>query len=183
MRKPKLSTITWITVVFTVLWCAWWLRDLRPVVVRGNDMDINSGDIRHCVFLRCPWLGDMPVKSTVHESRLSQEARRLGLGIPSTRAWRLMDRHYDGVFEDGVYGLCASGVPNLLLRILDETKTPDAERRAILEKFMTSLRTRSGFAAEEQGYVLIQELCDKHGLDIIDPMYRDDFRRSEFWGK
>ncbi len=94
-----------------------------------------------------------------------------------------MDKHYDGVFEDGVYGSCASGVPNLLLRILDETKTPDAERRAILEKFMTSLRTRNGFAAEEHGYVLIQELCDKHGLDIIDPMYRDDFRRSEFWGK
>jgi len=177
MKKPTLPRIALITVVLTVLWCAWWLRDLRPIVVTGNDMDINSGDVRHCVFLRCPWIGDVPVKSAVHDSRLSQEARRLGIDIPSTRAWRLMDRHYEGVFEDRVYGLFVFGVSKRLLAILDETNTPNEERRVILERFLTSMRTQEWHRAADRGYVMIADIADKHGLHVFAPEFEEQVKQ------
>ena len=77
-----------------------------------------------------------------------------------------MDRHYDGVFEDGAYGLFVSRVPGLLLRTLAEANTPDEERRVILEKFLKSLRTEKPHFTEEGGYLLILEIADKNGLQI-----------------
>jgi len=144
-------------------------------------MDINSDDIRHCVFLRCPWMGDLPVRSTVHESVLAQEVQRLGITIPAKRIWRLMDRHYNGVFEDGVYGLFVSGVPRYLFSILDKTQPPDEERRVILERFLTSLRTEEPHLVAEKGYILVLKIADQHGVDFFDPAVAKQLRESEFW--
>jgi hypothetical protein len=184
MKTPKLSTVTWITVVLTVLWCAWWLHDEPLMVIHFTDVDINSGDFRHRVCLCYEPIGSLPVKkSKISESPLSHEVRRLGIHVPAERAWRTAfeDGRKD-VFVDYVYGSLVAMFDKMLW-LLDETKTSDKERRVTLEKFMTSLRTRHAFVAQEHGYVLIQEICDKHGLDMFVPDFQEELRRSEFWGK
>ena len=89
-----------------------------------------------------------------------------------------MDRHYDGVYEDGGYGLFVHGIPEQLLRILAETNTPDEERRTILEEFITNLQTKDSSIVAEEGRLLVDGIAEKHGLHVYAPEFEAYLRKG-----
>jgi hypothetical protein len=142
-----------------VLCCAWLLRDEPWVLVKRIDLDMNSGDLRHrvCVCF-------LPVRSTIRESSLSRELRRLGLATRTTRAWRpafVQQREPRHVHY--LYGPFLTGVFDPLVRLLDEACVPDEERRMILSQFMKSLQLRHAFDAQDEAYSLMTAIREKYG--------------------
>ena len=137
--------------------------NLVAMSYNGTHVDINSGDVRG---------------ATIAETPLSKEVRRLGIAVPAERKWMLMSSHNDGTYVDSVYRF-VPGVGAMLVRLLDETHTPDEERRVTLEKFMTNLRTEGPLQAQTQGYLLIQEIADKHGLHVFLPSFEKQLRRDQ----
>lgn len=116
-------------------------------------VDINSGDIQ-----KTEYSADGAARTTISESSLSTEVRRLGIEIPPKRNWKFMySSRSNGMSADGEYGRVVY-VADSLVRILGLAETSDQDRRVILTTFMTSLRTEDAFLAEEEGYRLIQGL-------------------------
>jgi len=163
MRKPKLSTIAVLgPIFFVVLALGVWLSPGRPWVFNFNtDIDINSGDFRDRVCVFCA-----PVKDRVYDSELSREVRRLGVGIPATRVWKRMGQKYIRVLIS-----CEE-----LLNTLNEVKAPDEERRVVLERLMTSLRTEDADRASWQGRLLRNEVAGKRGLHVFTPEFEEALR-------
>jgi len=174
MKKPKLSSLlaVFLTGVSSV-WlsgCASWER------TTSSDMDINSGDWR---YQECR--GKRLVKNEMHESALSNEARRLGISLPAERKWKPMHRNRPGgwahgpTYEDYAYGFVLS-VCNDVVRILAETKTPDDERHVVLEKFLTMLRADDPDRLWYEGWFLVLDIGDKHGVHIYLPQFEEQLR-------
>jgi hypothetical protein len=142
--------------------------------VKQIDLDINSGDLRNRVYV-CY----LPVRSKITESTLSHEVRRLSVAVPANRVWRpAFVQRREPTHSDYLYGRLVSGVFDQLVTLLDETHTPDEERRVILDQFMKSLRLRHALDAQEEGYTLMASVADKHGLHIFDPEFLKQLKRE-----
>jgi hypothetical protein len=168
MTERTISTITLLLVLMAVgslaLWrTAWGLMEESAV-------DITTGDYRNRVYV-C----GVPVKSEIWESLLSREVRRLGMGVPAEREWKHMGRHFGGVYRDSSYGFMMGPCENLVV-ILDETSTPDEERKAILEKLMKMLRTEEPDHVRDEAFLLTIEIADKHNLHVLNPSVEDYYR-------
>lgn len=126
----------------------------------GMDIDINSGDFRG---IR-PTL-DPARQYVIFESELSTEARRLGIPIPQERRWKGAGRMSTGGVD--VYFVYESlpAAMYALIRTLNEVQATDDERRDVLWKFMTSLRTDPPSDALSQAWTLRDEVSKRHGLD------------------
>jgi hypothetical protein len=138
------------------------------------DIDINSGDLRYH--------GDSSAaaKTTISESRLSREVRRLGIPIPRPRNWQTLylkasdsNIHVQFAYPEVVQAA------DMLLDLLAGVAETDDERRAVLERFMTSLRTQTPLVASTEGYILSLELADKYGLpSFLRPEFEADLRQT-----
>jgi len=138
------------------------------------DLDINSGDLRHGEGASA-----FEAKTTISESRLSKEIRRLGLDIPGVRAWRPMQlRATDrGLYPTFTYPRAFEAGMRLLL-FLDQAGSPDGERRRILEEFMTSLRADESRDTQMLGDLLSLEVAERYGVPIyFYPSYEASLRR------
>jgi len=122
-------------------------------------MDINSGDWRYQEHR-----GDRLVKSEVHESALSQEARRLNIDLPPERRWKPMAKSQPGRFYgDYAYGFLL-GVCNDLVRTLAQARAPDDERRVVLESFLAMLQADDPDRTMKEGRFLILDIGDKYDV-------------------
>lgn len=120
--------------------------ELAPGGSYAYYVDINSGDVKG---------------STISETPLSKEVRRLAIAVPAERKWMLMSSRNRRMSGDGVYRF----VPEIgaeLVSLLNRMNTADEERKAILERFMTSLRAEDPLQAKMKSYSLIQEIADTH---------------------
>jgi hypothetical protein len=119
------------------------------------------------------------LKSEIQESDLSREVRRLAIDIPATHVWKRAFESYlvEGRYINCKYGSVCVGY-HQLLSILDEVKAPDDERRVILEKFMTSLRTEDAGRAWWQGCLLIDEVAGKRGLRVFTPEFEEALKKT-----
>lgn len=135
------------------------------VAVRYTDIDINSGDERE-QFRIC----FVPVTHSIRQSRLSEEARRLGIPLHPGRVWR---RAYEeplvpaGVYVDYSYGFVISTY-SLVLNLLDLASAPDMDRRATMERLMTALRTETAHDTLALAYDLLIEVDRKYDLNAVD---------------
>lgn len=167
--KPRAAWITCaVAVLAVVLLCLWPLLGRSWFFVKYADIDLNSGDLRHQVRV-C----SLVVSTRIEESPLSREVRRLGIPVPANRAWRhaFEGRLVRGVCVDYWYGSVYVQI-HTLLSLLDQTKTPDEERRVILTELMTSLQTGDPHVAREQTFILMGDIADKHGLDYFIPEFK-----------
>jgi hypothetical protein len=147
-----------------VLLLSWPLLGQPWIFCRGTDIDINSGDTKYGVYVF-----SLCVKSEIQESDLSREVRRLGIDVPATHVWRRAFESYlvQGNHIDYRYGSVVASCAGLL-GLLDETKTPDKERRVALETLMASLRTGDPRQARDQLFLLMDEIGERHGLEVFD---------------
>ncbi len=124
-----------------------------------TEIDLNSGDVRDTrSFL------DRRSRYEIYETNLSREVRRLGIPIPEKRHWVIIYRPPSGGME--IY-YAYEDLPRKarrLLRLLDEVNASDKERRAILERLMTSLRTERSVSIHKAD-MLMREVRDRYGLD------------------
>lgn len=173
MKKPKLVSIAVIIGVLAGLLLFFWPLLGHPwVFSRCTDVDINSGETRDAVYVLC-----LRVKNEIQESDLSREVHRLGIDIPAIRVWKCAFESYlvEGRYIDYSYGGVVATCSQLL-SVLNQAKAPDEERRVALEMLMTSLRTGDPRQAEKQTYLLIDEIEDKHGLDVLDPQFKEHLK-------
>jgi hypothetical protein len=170
---PLCITLLAAALLGLVLLLSWPLLGQPWIFCRGTDIDINSGDTRHAVYVF-----SLCAKNEIQESDLSREVRRLGIDVPATRVWKRAFESYlvEGSHIDYSYGSVVATCGQLF-SILDETKTPDKERRVVLETLMTSLRTGDPRNAQEQLYLLIDEIGEKHGLDVFIPELKKHLKR------
>jgi len=147
-----------------VLLLSWPLLGQPWIFCRGTDIDINSGDTRHGVYVL-----SLCMKNEIQESDLSREVRRLGIAIPATRVWkRAFESHLvNQSHTDYSYGHVVATCDQLLC-ILDLTKASDQERRVALESLMTGLRTGNPHQAQDQLFLLMDEIGERHGLEVFD---------------
>lgn len=176
-----MSFIALASTLITLLLCAWWLHDEPCRLIRSTEIDIGSGDLRDRLDVQWGTIATLPVRRVIRESPLSREARRLGISQHGARLWRLafVKHATDEPHVDYGYAYVVE-VSGQLAKFLRETNTPDNERRAIIEKYLTAMRTADSVGAQECGYVLMLEIADKHGLHIGSPEFEDQIRRSEF---
>jgi hypothetical protein len=157
MRKLKVLRIALIPLLLIVL--CWLLREEPWILVKRLDLDLNSGDLRYrvCVCF-------LPVRSEIRESSLSREVRRLDLATPRSRAWRpaFVQRH-EPTHADYWYGHFITGIFDPLVRLLDEARVPDEERRMILGQFMKSLQLRHALDAQDEGHSLMATVRERYG--------------------
>jgi hypothetical protein len=127
-------------------------------LVQSADMDRNSGDIRKSMLT-----ADGSSRYEIHESDLSKEVRRLGIPIPDQRDWVLIySAPRRGIYVTPRYSRFLPRTRELL-DVLNGVKATDEERRAILEKLMTGLRTDKWYNYADVD-VLMLEVADRHGL-------------------
>jgi hypothetical protein len=171
-KAAPLSIALFAGVLLGLLLFFWPLLGHPWIFCRGTDIDINSGDTRHAVYVF-----SLCVKNEIQESDLSREVRRLRIGVPATRAWKRAFESYlvEGSHIDYSYGSVVVTCGQLL-SILDETKASDEERRIALETLMTSLRTGNPRNAQEQLYLLIDEIGERHGLDVFVPEFKQHLK-------
>lgn len=100
-------------------------------------IDINSGDIRWQVRL-C----SLKITDRIDESLLSQEARRLEIDVPTGRVWKSVGTRYIAGSGSGSYGI-TMGLGDALVQSMIAANTPDPERRVIIERFLSTLRTKT----------------------------------------
>lgn len=123
------------------------------------EIDLNSGDVRGMRYR-----ADGTSAYGVYESELSKEVRRLGIPTPEQRDWWRMapvaagGGHFDMVYRN------AMSRARRLLDELDEAKATNAERRDVLERFMTSLRGEDRLDFDHTAYMLILEVRRRHAL-------------------
>jgi hypothetical protein len=161
MKKLRLSHVALATVVLTVLWCVWLLRP-PELSHRTFEMDLNCGDIRSRTYV-C----NVRVRTTIRESLLSKEMRRLGIDVPKTRRWVPIGvdskvSEFLSVYHD------LPGIYHRLVELLRKTNTPDEERRVILEKAMSGLRTPlTGSSSLPEARIphLVYDLAEKHRME------------------
>lgn len=174
--KLRMSHITAATVVLTILWCGWLLGRPSLSLYRLTEIDINSGDFRVGMYA-----GMLPVsRRRIQKTPLSREVRRLGIVIPAKRAWKpafMSIRRPSGSDILCTYSLAVSA-ENLLCRVLDQTGTPDEDRRIVLGKAMAALRTQGPFHAEEEAHLPADALAEKHGLEVFAPGFKEQLRQA-----
>jgi hypothetical protein len=192
MKKPKMPRLVALTTILSlalVASCARPVQDRPPLSSTPNelapdreslgsqehplsppgrsyarqDLDLNSGAFRYQEDSTAS-----SGKTTIVESPLSREVRRLGIKVPETRNWQPMyiEKHNGGLHADFIYPKVVQ-VANQLLRLLEKTGTADNERRLILEKFMMSLRTEDPSRVCTEGDLMALELADKYDLNVF----------------
>ena len=147
--------------------------------IRQTDLDINSGDLRYEVRV-CY----VPIRREISESVLSREVRRLGIAIPTKRAWQpaFLQRR-EPRFVSYWYGTIVKGVFQELVEVFDQAHIPDKERTVILGNFMNSLRGDEPHVALNYGYVLIARIAAEHGVDAFVPDVVQQLKQSELWNR
>lgn len=125
------------------------------------EIDLNSGDVRGWRYH-----ADGTAHCGVYESALSKEARRLGISIPEQRDWFRVSggprTFFESEIKQAAMGLLRGG--SELVRQLDEVQARDEERRDVLERFMTSMRTEPPPVAIGRGRMLIAEIRKRHSV-------------------
>lgn len=131
-----------------------------------TEVDINSGDYRSNQYR-----ADLSVRENVISSPLSKEVRRLGLETPPP-VWKpaVPESYVVGDVDYGYAG--AVNVGRKLVGFFEIAQAPDDERRTVLAEFMKSLRTQSPARVMNDGYLLIEKMLSRHGLNILD-YYQD----------
>ncbi len=143
---------------------------------RPREVDIYSGDVRGERYR-----ADGSSVYGIYESELSKEVRRLGMAIPEERKWFRIAPASSGRSGFYVTYVYANLLPTArrLLERLDDVDATDAERRDVLERFMTSLRTERPPSAIHMGRMLIVEVGDRHGYKSpYLPGYTEDLREA-----
>jgi hypothetical protein len=168
MTKRTISTIALLIVLLVAGWFALWMTPRG--LMEESAVDITTGDYRNRVYV-C----GVPVKSETWESLLSREVRRLGVAVPVEREWKYMGRHFGGVYRDSSYGFMMGPCENLVA-VLEETNTPDEERRAILDKLMKMLRAEEPDHVRDEAFLLTIEIADKHNLHVLNPSVEDYYK-------
>jgi len=129
---------------------------------RYTQIDRYSGDITSLTYL-C----GVPIRRNIRESALSSEARRLGMDLPHARKWLRHSQDPNApssrVESFGLGEQVWEECDHLVLR-LAQTGTPDEERRAILEKILTSLRTERLSDTEWRAVMMIADIDEKNRL-------------------
>jgi hypothetical protein len=165
MKTNTASKVIAATIVIAISLYALAQQGHSWVAVRYTDIDINSGDERE--QLRICFV---PVTHTIHQSRLSEEACRLGIPLHPRRMWR---RAYEeplvpaGVYVDYSYGFVISTY-GLVLNLLEVARAPDMDRRATMERLMTALRTETAHDALTLAHDLLVEVDRKYDLNAVD---------------
>lgn len=148
--------------------------DPSTMIFTAMSIDLNSGDLKGSRYIL-----DGPPLYGIYESDLSKEIRRLGIPIPEQRRWMPISRA--GFVNGGeVMYVYEDFLPaaRRLLSLLAQANAPDEERRAVLEKLMTSLRTEKANRAIETPYRLIVDVCDRYGLDCpLGPKFVEQLRQ------
>lgn len=145
-----------------------------PAKYFRKDLDINSGDFRYHDD------SGGSVETTICESRLSREARRLGISLPTTRNWQIMylDTHGQGLHIQYAYPHVVESADRLLDILAGVVETDD-ERRVFLERFMASLRTGDPFVVGREAHLLWLAIADEHGMSTpFHPEIEADLRQS-----
>ncbi len=168
MTKRTKSTIALLLVLLVAAGSVWWGTPWG--LMEESAVDVTTGDYRNRVYV-C----GVPVKGETWESLLSREVRRLGVAVPAEREWKYMGRHFGGVHRDSSYGFMMGPCESLVV-ILEETNTPDEERRAILDKLMKMLRTEEPDHVRDEAFLLEIEIADKHNLHVLNPSVEDYYR-------
>jgi hypothetical protein len=135
-RTTAFTVLALGPVALACLLCVCSLFGSRWIFSEHMEIDINSGDTR-CQVRLC----SLKVVDRIDESLLSREAHRLGIDMPATREWKSGGTRFFGGEGYSPYGLILGAGDHLVER-LNETNTPDQERRVILEKFMRVMRTQ-----------------------------------------
>jgi hypothetical protein len=140
----------------------------------GSDLDLNSGDTRAVLPA-----ADGSRRDGIYETELSKEVRRLGIPIADGRKWvPITDRRAGSMELHSAY----SSLPRMvdeLLELFDQVKATDEERRDVLERLMTSLRTDRPPGAFEEVCWLIVEVSDRHGMaSPFTPDFTEHLRKS-----
>jgi len=168
MKASAVSIVIAAAIMAVVLLCLWPLLGQSWFYVKYTDIDLNSGDLRHQGRV-C----SLVVSTRIEESPLSREVRRLGIAVPANRVWThaFEGRLVRGVCADYYYGRIFSYGRQLLM-LLDLANAADEERRAVVERFITSLRTGNPLDTLDQTYLLMMEVDDKHGLNTFTPEFK-----------
>jgi hypothetical protein len=152
------------------------VTEYSPARSWGSVLDINSGDLHGLLSY-----SDGHEQYEDYESRLSREVRRLGIPIPAERNWQPLTRVHVGAWGgDGklVYPDLLHAA-QLLLDLLDDAKAADQDRRSILERFMTNMRTEAPRCVVENAHMLIVEFADQYRLaSPFIPEYAEHLRQS-----
>jgi hypothetical protein len=134
--------------------------DLPAARFVGTEIDINSGDLRGARSIL-----DGPPWYEVYESELSKEVRRLGIPIPEEPQWMVISGPPSGGMRVTYIYSRLLPAARMLLQFFDEANASDEERRAVLQRLMTSLRTEQPPDAIEKAHMLVLEVVDRHGLE------------------
>jgi hypothetical protein len=168
MTNRTKSTIALLLVLLVAGWSVLWRTPLG--LRKEGAVDITSGDDRYRVYFCC-----IPVKSEIGESPLSREVRRLGIAVPAERQWRHMWSHYGGVYTDSFYGFAMARC-DALVTLLESANAADEERRDVLVRLMTVLRTQERGRVMQEVRLLIMEVGDKHNLHVFAPKVEEHDR-------
>jgi hypothetical protein len=173
MKRPTMPYVVLAAVILTALWCVWVRWDwLPPLSYVETQMDINSGDVRDRIYIF-----GVSVTRKVDETPLSREVRRLGIAIPEAPEWQFMNGHSSGgVFSDGWLGSAWAACCGLV-SLLDRTRTPDEDRRVVLQKVLKILKTGSPFDARTEIMLLIDDVAEKNAVEVFEPYMRDELRK------
>ena len=172
--KTSVKSAVWPAVILIVLLlCLWLLLDVPWLLGADMDIDINSADTRHQVRVL-----SLTVKTEIEESVLSREVRRLGINIPPTRVWKptyeghLTNENHISYRYGSILAMC-----HHLMSILDQAKAPDEERRAILETLMKTLRKGDPRKTQEETFLLMAEVAERHDMQVFVPEFMNYITR------
>ncbi|MDI6450096.1 hypothetical protein [Anaerobaca lacustris] len=137
--------------------CLCLLLGARWVFLRATDMDINSGVLRHQVRVLT-----LPVAEEQEDSPLSREVRRLGIVTAETPLWKRTSesRLWRGIHVCYIYGGVLARATELVMS-LELSKTPDDERREVLQRFMLALQSADPQHAEQQARLITDEIAGR----------------------
>jgi len=154
MKKRSSRKVVVVLSVLVGVFCIVLLQNHVGLVVRTVDIDVNSADLREQIQICF-----IPVSSDIRESLLSAEARRLGIALNARRAWRRASEEGigSGSYVDYKYARLVSN-HSLVVSLFDGAKTSDADRRAAVDRLITTLRTRTPNEAVSLSDELLAEI-------------------------
>jgi hypothetical protein len=148
--------------------CLWPLLGQSWVFLRSTDLDINSGRLRHQVHVL-----SVRVCERTEESALSREIRRLGIQTPSMPIWKCAgeSRLVRSVFVNYRYGGVLAEATTLVME-LDLMEMADEDRRVVLGKFMEALQSGDPERAQQQAWLLKDEIGEQQGREVFTPEFK-----------
>lgn len=132
-------------------------RNLFSLYINHYDIDINSGDGRHQIYL-CSFL----IKNQIQPNPFSQELRRLGIPVSEKRIWknfstgtlniRCISSHYAKI-----YGQNAS-----IVKILNAANAPDQDRIDIMQRALAILQIEDWRKRNQEMDDLMKTVIEKY---------------------